>query len=109
MFTNFTLAAASPVSSGMGAFANIVPLVLIFVVFYFLLIRPQQKRMKAHRAKVADVKKGDQIVTGGGLVGKVTKVDDLYLEVDLGSTKVKVVKTTLSDVIDPMVGAPAND
>src|SRR3546814_15488110 len=62
---------------------QMAPLVLIFVVFYFLLIRPQQKKMKEHKAKIDAVKKGDQVVTGGGLVGKVVRVDEFYADVDL--------------------------
>ena len=60
----------------MGAILSFAPLVLIFIAFYFLLIRPQQARMKAQQAMIAAVKKGDQVVTGGGLMGKVTRVDD---------------------------------
>lgn len=114
MLTHFALAAAAPAgsagSSGMAAFVNFAPLILIFAVFYFLLIRPQQQQMKKHRAKLSAVKKGDQVVTGGGLVGKVTRVDDTYVDVELGpNMKVKAVKATLSDVIDPMTAKPAND
>ena len=111
MFATYALASAAPSgSSGMAAIVNFLPLVLIFAVFYFLLIRPQQQQMKKHRAKVAAVKKGDQVVTGGGLVGKVLRVDDVYVDVELGQgMKVKAVKSTLSDVIDPMTAKPAND
>jgi preprotein translocase subunit YajC len=62
---------------------DIVPLLLIFVVFYFLLIRPQQKRAKEHQAKIEAVGKNDEVVTGGGLMGKVTKVADDHVEVEL--------------------------
>ncbi|MBB5986988.1 preprotein translocase subunit YajC [Sphingobium lignivorans] len=113
MFTINALASAAPdasTGSGMAAFLNFMPLILIFVVFYFLLIRPQQQQMKKHRAKVAAVKKGDQVVTGGGLVGKVVRVDDVYVDVELGQgIKVKAVKATLSDVVDPLTAKPAND
>ncbi len=89
---------------------QMAPLVLIFVVFYFLLIRPQQKRMKEHKAKIGAVKKGDQVVTGGGLVGKVARVDEFYVDVELApGMKVKAVKSTLTDVIDPATAKPAND
>ena len=89
---------------------QMAPLVLIFVVFYFLLIRPQQKRMKAHKAKIDAVKKGDQVVTGGGLVGKVARVDEFYVDVELApGMKVKAVKSTLTDVVDPATAKPAND
>lgn len=89
---------------------QILPLILIFVVFWFLIIRPQSKRMKEHKAKIDAVKRGDQIVTGGGLVGKVTKVEDGFVEIELAANvKVKAVKSTISDVIDPLAGKPAND
>lgn len=97
-------------ASNAGIIVQMLPLVLIFVVFYFLLIRPQQKRMKDHKAKIDAVKKGDQVVTGGGLVGKVARVDEFYVEVELApGMKVKAVKSTLSDVVDPATAKPAND
>ena len=93
-----------------GAIVSLLPLVLIFVVFYFLMIRPQQKRMKALQDSVNSVKKGDQVVTGGGLVGKVTKVDEQYVEVELApNMKVRAVKATLSSVTPSGTGKPAND
>ncbi|MEO1168422.1 MAG: preprotein translocase subunit YajC [Pseudomonadota bacterium] len=96
------LAAAAP-SGGAGSFIiQLVPLILIFVIFWFLLIRPQQKRMKDHRAMIDAVKRGDRVVTGGGLLGKVTKVNDDEVEVDLGGgQKVTALKATLSDVRNP--------
>ncbi|MET0136904.1 MAG: preprotein translocase subunit YajC [Sphingobium sp.] len=97
-------------ASGASIVVQMLPLVLIFVVFYFLLIRPQQKRMKTHKAKIDAVKKGDQVVTGGGLVGKVVRVDDIYVDIELApAMKVKAVKATLTEVIDPMTAKPAND
>jgi len=97
-------------SSGASMLVQMAPLVLIFVVFYFLLIRPQQKKMKEHKTKIDAVKKGDQVVTGGGLVGKVARVDEFYVEVELApNMKVKAVKSTLTDVIDPATAKPAND
>ncbi len=114
MFTNLALAQAAPAaasgSSGAGMIMQFVPLLLIFAVFYFLLIRPQQQSAKRHRQKIDAVKKGDQVVTGGGLVGKVLRVDEIYVDVELAQgVKVKAVKGTLSDVIDPMTAKPAND
>lgn len=101
-----TAAAAGPQGSFLGA---IMPFILILPIFYFLLIRPQQRRLKEHRAMIAAVKKGDMVVTAGGLIGKVTKVADNEVEVELApSVKVRVVKATLSEVRDP-VAAPAND
>lgn len=90
--------------------AQIAPLALIFAVFYFLLIRPQQKRMKDQKAKIEAVKKGDQVITGGGLVGKVVRVDEIYADIELApGLKVKAVKSTLTDVLDPLTAKPAND
>lgn len=83
-----------------GGLISILPFVLIFVVFYFLLIRPQQKRAQQHQDMVKAVRRGDVVVTGGGLVGKVTKVVDdneVVIEVAEG-VRVRAIKSTLSDV-----------
>ena len=97
-----------------------LPLVLIFVVFYFLLIRPQQKKMKSHRALVQGLRRGDRVVTGGGLIGTVSKVvsdNELQVEISDG-VRVKVVRQTIQDVLtkpEPASkggqakSAPAND
>ncbi len=109
MTTTSLLAAAAP-SAGASFFVQTIPLVLIFVIFWFLLIRPQQKRMKEHQAQVAAVKKGDRVVTGGGLIGKVTKVGETEVEVELAQgVRVQVIKSTLSQVVDPTQAKPAND
>lgn len=104
-------AAAAPGGGGMAAFVQFVPLVLIFVIFYFLMIRPQQRRMKEHRTMIDAVKKGDAVVTGGGLIGRVTRATDgdPEIEVELApNVRVKVLKATLQDVRQS--GAkPAND
>ena len=80
--------------------SSLVPLVLLFGIFYFLIIRPQQQRMKAHQAMVAAVKRGDTVVTAGGLIGKVAKVkDDGELLVEIAdNVQVRVLKTTLTEV-----------
>ena len=85
----------------MEAFAQFIPLILIFAIMYLLLIRPQQKKLKAHQAMVAALRRGDQIVTQGGLIGKVSKVkDDNEIEVELAeNVKVRVVKSTVAQVI----------
>jgi preprotein translocase subunit YajC len=105
--------AAGGASAGGGAagfFIQMAPLLLIFVIFWFLLIRPQQQKMKTHRAMIDAVKKGDSVVTGGGLIGKVTKVDGDTVEVEIASgVKVKAVKSTLTDVTPLGGGKPAND
>ncbi|RYE02751.1 MAG: preprotein translocase subunit YajC [Sphingomonadales bacterium] len=102
--------AAGQGGGAMGAIVSLLPLVLIFVVFYFLMIRPQQKRMKDLQNSVNSVKKGDRVVTGGGLIGKVTKVDDREVEIELGTNvKVRAIKATLAEVIPAGTGKPAND
>ena len=107
---DLTLAAAAAPSSGTSFFIQTIPLVLVFVIFWFLMIRPQQRRMKEHQAQIAAVKKGDRVVTGGGLIGKVTKVGDSEVEVELGpNMRVMVVKSTLTQVGTPAVAKPAND
>lgn len=86
----------------------ITMIVLMFVIFYFLLIRPQQKRLKDHQSMIASVSRGDVVVTAGGLIGKVAKVSDTEVDIDLADgVRVKAVKTTLSDVRSKT--EPAND
>jgi preprotein translocase subunit YajC len=88
---------------------SFVPIIGMIAIFWFLIIAPQMKRQKEHQAKIAAVKKGDQVVTAGGLVGKVVKVDDTYAELELGpNVRVKAIKATLGDIIPPG-GSPAND
>jgi preprotein translocase subunit YajC len=104
-------AASGNAAGGAGAafFLNVAPLLLIFVVFYFLLIRPQQKRAKEHEAKINAVAKNDEVVTGGGLMGKVTKVADDHIEVEIApNVRVKALKSTLVDV-KSRTAKPAND
>ena len=111
MTTTSLLAAAAAPSAASGLFTSgIVPMVLVFVIFYFLMIRPQQRRMKEHQAQIMAVKKGDRVVTGGGLIGKVTKVGDDEVEIELAQgIRVQAVKSTLTQVVDPKSAKPAND
>ena len=110
MSFDLTLAAAAAPSGGTSFFIQTIPLVLVFVIFWFLMIRPQQRRAKEHAAQIAAVKKGDRVVTGGGLIGKVTKVGDSEVEVELGANmRVMVVKSTLTQVGNPATAKPAND
>lgn len=87
--------------AGGNVIAQFLPLVLIFAIMYFLLIRPQQKKMKDHQAMVGALRRGDQVVTQGGLIGKVSKVkDDNEIEVELAEgVKVRVVKHTIAQVL----------
>jgi preprotein translocase subunit YajC len=86
---------------GFGGLESILPLILIFVVFYMLLIRPQQKKMKEQREKIAGVKRGDRVVTSGGIVGLVTKeIGDHEVQVEIAEgIRVRVVKGTISDIL----------
>ena len=85
--------------SGSG-FAQFIPLILIFVVFYFFLIRPQQKKMKQHKQMVASLKRGDDVVTSGGILGKVERVlEDDQIELSISeNTTVQVVKSTIQSL-----------
>ncbi|MCZ7675563.1 MAG: preprotein translocase subunit YajC [Roseovarius sp.] len=85
----------------MEAFGQFVPLILIFAIMYFLLIRPQQKKVKDHKAMVGALRRGDQVVTQGGMIGKVSKVkDDDEIEVEIAQgVKVRVVKSTVAQVL----------
>lgn len=88
---------------------QILPWIGIFVVFYFLLIRPQMRQQKEHREKIAGIKRGDTVITAGGIIGKVTKVDDAHAEIEIAKgIKVSVVKSTIGDIVSPKVAA-AND
>ena len=110
MFASPAYASAGAAPGGaVGFLVSVFPLVLIFIIFYFLLIRPQQRRMKQHQAMIGAVKKNDTAVTGGGIVGKVTRVDDAEVEMEIApNVRVKVLKGTLSEV-RPHGGKPAND
>jgi preprotein translocase subunit YajC len=92
--------AAGGAAAGGNMVASLLPFVLIIIVFYFLLIRPQQKRAKEHKAMVEGVRRGDTVVTAGGLIAKVTKViDEHEVQVEIAeNVRVRVLKGTLSDV-----------
>jgi len=97
-------AAASP----FAAYSGFVPIVLMVGIFYFLLIRPQQQKAKQHRGMIEAVKKGDVVVTGGGMIGRATKIDGDEIEVELApNVRVRVIKTTLTEV--RTTSKPAND
>lgn len=107
--------AAAPAAGGGDLFMSLMPLLMIFVVFYFLLIRPQQQKAKQHRAMIEGLKRGDQIVTAGGLIGKITKVEagDNALTVEIApNVQVKVVRHTVADQLNkpvPAAAASSND
>ena len=92
---------AAPAAGGMDIVLQLVPFVLIFVIMYFLIIRPQRTQMKKREEMLKNIRRGDQVVTGGGLLGKVTKVIDERgeIEVDLGNNvKVTAVRGTIAEV-----------
>lgn len=91
---------AQGTSGGSDFLIQLVPILLMFVIFYMLLLRPQQRKVKQHREMVANLRRGDTVVTAGGIVGKVTKVrDDNEIEVEIAdNTRVRVIKATVSEV-----------
>lgn len=98
----YAQAAGGPAGGG-DFFVTLLPLILIFAVFWFLLIRPQQKKMKEHQQMIASLKKGDRVVTAGGIVGRITKVDagEDTVTVEIApDVQVKVVRQTIADVLD---------
>ena len=84
-----------------GQFAQFIPLILIFVIFYFFLIRPQQKRVKDHKAMVESLKRGDEVITAGGIIGVVDRVmEDDRIEVTLtDNVKVQIIKSTITSLL----------
>lgn len=104
-----TPAYAQAAGGGGAAIAQFIPLILIFAIMYFLMIRPQQKRVKQHRAMVEALKKGDQVITQGGILGKVTSVRDDELEVEIAQgVKVRIVRSTVSQVLSKTEPVAAN-
>ena len=108
-----TMIQAAPADGQAGGMMQMLvgalPWVLIFGIFYLLMIRPQQRRVKEHQASISSVKKGDEVITGGGIRGRVTKVADDEAEVEIASgVKIRVVKSTISQVLSG-ASKPAND
>jgi preprotein translocase subunit YajC len=108
----YAQAAGAPAGADLlGSLGGMMPLVLIFVVFWFLMIRPQQKRMKEHRALVATLKKGDKVLTSGGILGLVTKAvegeNDVEVEVAAG-VRVRVVRSAVQEVVNRSMPATAS-
>ena len=92
--------AQSAVQQQPSLFASFVPLILIFIIFYFLLIWPQQKKAKEHKILLDSIKRGDQILTSGGMIAKVIKADTEELTVEISDkVNVKIFRSTVSDVI----------
>lgn len=92
---------------GAGGFSAFIPIIIMFVIFYFLLIRPQQKKTKAHREMIGSLKKGDRIITGGGIHGRVTGVSDTTLTVEIADkVRVKVNRGNVTALMS--AGEPAS-
>jgi preprotein translocase subunit YajC len=109
MTIDLLAAAGTGAAEAPPAWVSFLPIIGMIAIFWFLIIRPQMKRQKEHQQKIAAIKKGDQVVTAGGLVGKVIKVDDTFVELELGTNvRVKAIKSTIGDIIPPG-GTPAND
>ena len=100
MFVTPAFAQAAGGAGGAGGLVGFVPIILIFAIMYFLMIRPQQKKVKEHRAMVEALRRGDQVVTQGGMIGKVVKVTDSEAEIEIApNVKVKVIKATIAQVM----------
>jgi preprotein translocase subunit YajC len=109
MFVSPAFAQGSPLGGDGGMLMSLLPFVLIFVIMYFLILRPQQKRVKLHQEMVKNVRRGDTVVTNGGLIGKVTKViDDDQLEIEIADdVRIRQVRGMVTDV--RAKGEPVNE
>lgn len=101
--------AAGAAAEGPGALQALLPIVLIFVVFYFLLFRPQQKKLKQHREMLAAARRGDRVVTGGGIIGTITKViDDNEVQIEIAEgVRVRVQRALISAILAKTEPVPA--
>lgn len=99
MFISPAFAQGAP-PGGSDLYVQLIPILLMFVIFYFLLFRPQQQRAKHHREMVSNIRRGDTVVTSGGIIGKVTKVkDEIEIEVEIAeNTRIRVIKSTVAEV-----------
>jgi len=98
-FSAFAVTAAAAQPGGPSLLIQLAPFILIFVVFYFLLIRPQQQRMKQHREMIENLRRGDEVVTQGGLIGKITRLSDGEATVEIAEgVRVKILKGTVTEV-----------
>ncbi|MDO5371638.1 preprotein translocase subunit YajC [Paracoccus sp. (in: a-proteobacteria)] len=101
--------AAAPAAGGGAAFAQFIPLILVFLIMYFLIMRPQQKKMKLHRQMIEALKKGDTVITQGGIIGKVVSVRDDEVEVEIATgVRIRVVRPTIAQVVNRTAPAAAN-
>jgi preprotein translocase subunit YajC len=98
VFISNAYAQAAPAAGGLDSIMGLLPIILMFVILYFLMIRPQMKRQKEHRSLVEALAKGDEVVTTGGVVGKVTAVKDQYISVEVGQSEGKSVEMLVQKI-----------
>ena len=99
-FISDAVAAAPAAAPGQGGIASFLPLIILFAVFYFLLIRPQSKRAKEHKNMVANLAKGDEVITNGGILGKITALDESYVTLEIAdNVEIKLQRPSVSTVI----------
>lgn len=102
----FASTAAAPAAGGLGSLFSMMPIFLILLVFYFMVIRPQNNRIRAHRTLIDGLKKGDEVITGGGIIGTVVKAQDKSEEITLkiaSSVEISVLRTTVASLRHPEV------
>jgi preprotein translocase subunit YajC len=97
--TAYAQAAPAPAAGAESTFITLLPLVLMFVVLYFIMIRPQMKRQKEHKAMIEALAKGDEVVTAGGLLGKVSKLGETYISIEAGNSELTVQRTAVVQVL----------
>ena len=103
-------AAAGNAADGPPAWLQYLPLVAIGGMMWFLFLRPQMRQQREHKTKLDGLKKGDQVLTGGGFIGRIARLDDTYVDIELApGMKVKALKSTITDVIPPGGTPAAND
>lgn len=108
MFDSLTVLNAAPAAGGSDIMSLIVPFVVMAGIMYFLLIRPQQQQRKRHQEMLANLGKGDMVVTSGGLIGKIVKLDEKEIRLNLGDSEVRVVRGMIVDLHNKDAAAPAN-
>lgn len=111
--TGIAYAAEGAAGGGLGGFTSFLPLILIFVVFYFLLIRPQQKQAKQHRGFLGDLKKGNKVITKGGIYGEIVGLKDAVLTLEIAENmRIKVARDSIAGPqgqVDPKTGKDGKD
>jgi preprotein translocase subunit YajC len=102
MFDQIAYAMGAPGQGGQQGFGMFIPLILLFAIFYFLLIRPQQKRQREHKELLGNLRKGDQVITAGGLYGRITGITDTVVTLEITEkVRVKVARTQISSKLLP--------